>query len=260
MLTDQSMVGLFAVYASADILLFPSDVETFGNVTLEALSSGCPAVVEKKCGDHLVQDGINGYTCPCGDSEAFYQATKKIVLDTILRKQMSIAAREEAKKFDRKIILQQMLENYKDSIEKHRDPSFLKQHLTRPKAKGWNFLSVMCCNYFLVKKLAEPFLLTSRGVQDMVEGGVECISLSRSRLSCSEYMNTATDIEEGDNQRSVLYDDAVDRNQKRKTRRFFPAFAMPKLAGPVMLRLLKYFTTLCAIMLILLFVYATFTV
>ncbi len=34
-----------------------TDVETFGNVTLEALSSGCPAVVEKKCGEHLVEHG-----------------------------------------------------------------------------------------------------------------------------------------------------------------------------------------------------------
>ena len=44
-----SGTALGEAYASSDILLFPSDVETFGNVTLEALSSGCPAVVEKKC-------------------------------------------------------------------------------------------------------------------------------------------------------------------------------------------------------------------
>lgn len=60
-------------YASSDILLFPSDVETFGNVTLEALSSGCPAIVEKKCGEHLVDHGNNGMTCQNDDAEAFYQ-------------------------------------------------------------------------------------------------------------------------------------------------------------------------------------------
>jgi phosphatidylinositol alpha 1,6-mannosyltransferase len=60
-------------YASSDILLFPSDVETFGNVTLEALSSGCPSIVEKKCGEHLVDHGVNGLTCQCGDAEGFYQ-------------------------------------------------------------------------------------------------------------------------------------------------------------------------------------------
>lgn len=60
-------------YASSDILLFPSDVETFGNVTLEALSAGCPSIVEKKCGEHLVDHGVNGLTCACGDAEGFYQ-------------------------------------------------------------------------------------------------------------------------------------------------------------------------------------------
>jgi hypothetical protein len=44
-------------------MLFPSDVETFGNVTLEALASGCPCVVEEKCGGHLVQYGIYIYMC-----------------------------------------------------------------------------------------------------------------------------------------------------------------------------------------------------
>lgn len=35
-----SGTALAEAYASSDILLFPSDVETFGNVTLEALASG----------------------------------------------------------------------------------------------------------------------------------------------------------------------------------------------------------------------------
>ncbi len=107
--------ALGEAYASSDILLFPSDVETFGNVTLEALSSGCPSVVEKKCGDHLVENGVNGLTCPCGDFEAFYQATRRLVLDTQLRRAMGVAAREKAHKFERGVILQQMAENYKVS-------------------------------------------------------------------------------------------------------------------------------------------------
>jgi glycosyltransferase involved in cell wall biosynthesis len=111
-----SGTALGEAYASSDILLFPSDVETFGNVTLEALSSGCPCVVEKKCGEHLVDNGVNGLTCTAGDTEAFYQATKKLVIDARLRQQMSIAARQKAATFDRNIILQQMAENYKVRI------------------------------------------------------------------------------------------------------------------------------------------------
>lgn len=108
-----SGAALGEVYASSDVLLFPSDVETFGNVTLEALASGCPAVVEAKCGEHLVDNGVNGLTCPAGDFEAFYQATRRIVVDVRLRNQMKVAAREKSWKYERNIILQQMAENYK---------------------------------------------------------------------------------------------------------------------------------------------------
>lgn len=110
-----SGASLGEVYASADVLLFPSDVETFGNVTLEALASGCPAVVEAKCGEHLVENGVNGLTCPAGDFEAFYQATRRIVVDVRLRNQMKVTAREKSWKYERNIILQQMAENYKVS-------------------------------------------------------------------------------------------------------------------------------------------------
>jgi phosphatidylinositol alpha 1,6-mannosyltransferase len=108
-----SGVNLAEAYASADILLFPSDVETFGNVTLEALASGCPCVVEQKCGEHLVDSGVNGFTCPAGDFESFYQSTRRLILDSALRTQMSTHAREKAWKYERNIILQQMAENYK---------------------------------------------------------------------------------------------------------------------------------------------------
>ena len=111
-----SGVALAEAYACADVLLFPSDVETFGNVTLEALSSGCACVVEDKCGGHLVEHGKNGFTCPAGDFESFYQATKKIATDAVLRKEMGKYARESAWKFERTKIMQQMAENYKVSL------------------------------------------------------------------------------------------------------------------------------------------------
>ena len=68
-----SGTALGEAYASSDILLFPSDVETFGNVTLEALSSGCPAVVEAECSGHLVDNEVNGFTCKSNNAEEFYQ-------------------------------------------------------------------------------------------------------------------------------------------------------------------------------------------
>jgi phosphatidylinositol alpha 1,6-mannosyltransferase len=176
--------SLGEAYASSDILLFPSDVETFGNVSLEALSSGCPAIVEKKCGEHLVEDGVNGYTCKADDFEAFYNATKKLVVDRELREKFSKSAREKSFKFERKIILQQMAENYKDAIEKHRDPSLMKRHLESLEGAGVNFLSIICCNFWFLRTFASPFLNSTRVVQDFADNTAECVSLSRSRLSC----------------------------------------------------------------------------
>jgi len=63
---------LAAAYASSDVFLFPSETETFGNVTLEALSSGLPAVVADATGSNaLVQHGVTGFLVPPRDSRAF---------------------------------------------------------------------------------------------------------------------------------------------------------------------------------------------
>lgn len=52
-------------YASADVFLFPSRTETFGNVTLEALASGLAVVAfdTAAAGQHL-RHGVNGWLVP----------------------------------------------------------------------------------------------------------------------------------------------------------------------------------------------------
>jgi glycosyltransferase involved in cell wall biosynthesis len=68
-------VDLAVHYASADLFLFPSLTETFGNVTAEALASGL-GVVAYDCaaaGD-LIEDGGNGRLAAPGDEAAFIAA------------------------------------------------------------------------------------------------------------------------------------------------------------------------------------------
>ena len=62
-------------YASADVFLFPSLTETFGNVTTEALASGL-GVVAYGCAAaaDLIEDGGNGRLVPPGDETAFIDA------------------------------------------------------------------------------------------------------------------------------------------------------------------------------------------
>jgi glycosyltransferase involved in cell wall biosynthesis len=59
-------------YASADVFLFPSESETFGNVTLEALASGL-AVVAFDCAAaaECIRHGHSGWLVPPGDHGGF---------------------------------------------------------------------------------------------------------------------------------------------------------------------------------------------
>ena len=61
-------------YASADILLFPSETETFGNVLLEGMASGLVAVAYDYAAAAMhVEQGKNGLKASFGDAEAFVQ-------------------------------------------------------------------------------------------------------------------------------------------------------------------------------------------
>jgi glycosyltransferase involved in cell wall biosynthesis len=60
--------ALAKAYANMDVLVFPSHTDTFGNVVLEALASGVPAVVTPDGGPaSIVQDGVTG--CVAQDEE-----------------------------------------------------------------------------------------------------------------------------------------------------------------------------------------------
>lgn len=69
---------LAEAYAISDLLLFPSEVETFGNVTLEAMASGLACIVDERCSAHLVQDGKNGYTVRGGDVDVYHRFARRL--------------------------------------------------------------------------------------------------------------------------------------------------------------------------------------
>jgi glycosyltransferase involved in cell wall biosynthesis len=86
--------ALAAAYADMDIFVFPSHTDTFGNVVLEALASGVPAVVTPDGGPKfIVKDGETGFVV--GD-EGFAAAVARLVTDRALREAMRGAAREHA--------------------------------------------------------------------------------------------------------------------------------------------------------------------
>jgi glycosyltransferase involved in cell wall biosynthesis len=85
---------LATAYASADIFVFPSTTDTFGNVILEAQASGLPVVVSDSGGPkELVEENSNGLITRSHDVEDFVRAVRVLVTNSALREQMSRSAR-----------------------------------------------------------------------------------------------------------------------------------------------------------------------
>ena len=84
-------------YASADLLLFPSLTETFGNVTLEAMASGI-AVLAFNYGaaGQSVVSGVHGWTVPYGDRSAFERTAECAVADMLHLRQLGAQGRQVA--------------------------------------------------------------------------------------------------------------------------------------------------------------------
>jgi glycosyltransferase involved in cell wall biosynthesis len=85
---------LAAAYASADVFVFPSTTDTFGNVILEAQACGLPVVVSDSGGPkELVEDKSNGLITKSHDLEDLTRAIRALVTDSALRKRMGESAR-----------------------------------------------------------------------------------------------------------------------------------------------------------------------
>ncbi len=73
----QDELALF--YASADLCLFPSLTETFGNVTLEALSSGLPVLAfDTAAASEWLVHHHSGWLAPVGDAQAYVACAREL--------------------------------------------------------------------------------------------------------------------------------------------------------------------------------------
>ena len=86
--------ALSEAYANMDLFAFPSHTDTFGNVVLEAMASGVPAIVTPDGGPKtIVQDGVTGRVVP---DEDFAAAVDEVLSDPAKHAAMRSAAREFA--------------------------------------------------------------------------------------------------------------------------------------------------------------------
>ncbi len=106
------------IYASCDAFVFPSDTETFGNVTIEAMASGLPCIVANKGGSvDLVEDMKNGILFDSNDASDLKKAIIFLLNHKDIRELLSEGALETVKHFSWHTILSSMEEIYKRTIE-----------------------------------------------------------------------------------------------------------------------------------------------
>ena len=85
---------LARAYASADVFVFPSISDTFGNVVIEAQASGLPVVVSDQKGpQELVENGVTGLVTRGLDVDDLTAALLRLGRDAGLRARISEAGR-----------------------------------------------------------------------------------------------------------------------------------------------------------------------
>lgn len=86
--------NLAAAYASADVFVFPSTTDTFGNVVLEAQASGLPVIVSDEGGpQELMQDRITGIVTKAGSVEHLVEAMRSFLMDPAKTREIGQNAR-----------------------------------------------------------------------------------------------------------------------------------------------------------------------
>ena len=93
--------ALAAIYASADVFLCPSPLETWGLVVSEAMASGLAVVAyDRAAANTLIRSGESGITVPTGERAALIAATVALVQDLPRARRLGVAARAVAETYD----------------------------------------------------------------------------------------------------------------------------------------------------------------
>lgn len=84
--------ALARAYANMDLFVFPSETDTFGNVVMEAMASGTPAVVTSKGGPKFqVQNGVTGFVS--NGEQDFIARIKQTMASPQLHRSLRLASR-----------------------------------------------------------------------------------------------------------------------------------------------------------------------
>ncbi|HEY4019519.1 MAG TPA: glycosyltransferase [Pseudonocardiaceae bacterium] len=103
--------ALARAYANMDLFIFPSHTDTFGNVVLEALASGVPAIVTPNGGpSSIIREGETGLIA---QDEGFASAAASILMDPALHARMRHKARGYARKTSWDTVFETVYDGYR---------------------------------------------------------------------------------------------------------------------------------------------------
>ena len=95
---------LCQVFADADVFLFPSHTDTFGNSVAEALASGLPCVVSNRGGPaEMVHHGKNGFICTYDQEHEFLERLEWLYQNPEELQKFKVYAVENMKNFSHSI-------------------------------------------------------------------------------------------------------------------------------------------------------------
>jgi N-acetyl-alpha-D-glucosaminyl L-malate synthase BshA len=111
--------------SAADVLLLPSEQESFGLAALEAMACEVPVIASRVGGiPEVVTDGETGFLSEVGDVEKMGEDAARLLSDATLRREMGKRARESAvSRYRTDIIIPQYIEFYERVLRKTRKAS-----------------------------------------------------------------------------------------------------------------------------------------
>ena len=104
-------------YSAAEVVVVPSQYESFGMVALEAMACGTPVVASQVGGlAFLVQDGLTGYHVPGDDAEALAEKLTELIEDPQLRNEMGERAEAYARGYRWEVPAAQIVNLYRELV------------------------------------------------------------------------------------------------------------------------------------------------
>jgi glycosyltransferase involved in cell wall biosynthesis len=104
---------LSTAYASADVFVFPSDTDTFGQVMQEGMASGLPVVAARSGGaPDLVREEVTGLLFAPGNAADLHNQLRRLIAEPHTRASMGQLGRQYAERRSWRSVMEELMGHY----------------------------------------------------------------------------------------------------------------------------------------------------